>query len=412
MMKVRTIVHVDMDAFYASIEQLDFQEYRNRPVVVGADPQRGKGRGVVSAANYEARAYGIHSAMPISTAYRLCPSAVFVRPRMWRYMEVSEQVMRVLSEFSPVIEQVSIDEAFLDCTGTLNLIGPPPVLGRQIKERIREETSLLASVGIATNKSVAKIASDLQKPDGLVICPPGEETIFLSELPLRSLWGAGKKTVERLQELGYTKIGDVARCSSEKLVKEFGKVGLHLWGLANGIDEREVSTHWDRKSISEETTFEKDIDSDPYIEDVLFKIADSLSRKMRSEGLKGRTIILKIRLQGFQTFTRSRTLDCTVDDTDTIRTVSTALYRGFNRKGKRVRLIGIGLSKLEAETDDKMSQLELFGTPLKRADFEGSGRGRDTRRADRILDEMQRLYGRKVTRAAFLSRPTDGEEQA
>lgn len=409
-MKLRTIVHVDMDAFFASIEQMDFKEYRYRPVVVGADPHGGRGRGVVSAASYEARTYGIHSAMPISTAYRLCPSAVFLRPRMRRYMEVSEQVMKVLYDFSPLIEQVSIDEAFLDCTGTLKLIGPPPELGRRIKGRILEKASLTASVGIATNKSVAKIASELEKPDGLVICPPGEERTFLSELPVRSLWGAGKRTVEKLSELGYTMIGDVARCSSEKLLKEFGKVGLHLWELANGIDEREVNTHWERKSISEETTFEKDVDSDAYIEQVLFKIADSLSRKARNEKLKGRTIILKVRLQGFETFTRSRTLDCSVDDTESIRTVSTALYRGFNRKGKRVRLIGIGLSKLEGGTDEKTGQLELFGPPSKRADSKSPGMGGDTC-ADRILDEMQRLYGRKVTRAAFLQSQAEDEEQ-
>ncbi|MBA7551986.1 DNA polymerase IV [subsurface metagenome] len=187
------IVHVDMDAFYASIEQIDRIEYRNRPLVVGADPRAGKGRGVVSAASYEARKYGIHAAMPISQAYRLCPSAVFVRPRMERYLEVSGHIMKILHEFSPVIEQISIDEAFMDCSGTQNLMGPSHVLAQRIKDRIRKETSLTASVGVATNKSIAKIASELGKPDGLMICRPGDEKKFLADLSLDYLWGAGKK---------------------------------------------------------------------------------------------------------------------------------------------------------------------------------------------------------------------------
>jgi DNA polymerase-4 len=401
-MRARTIVHVDMDAFFTSIEQLDFTEYRNRPVVVGADPQGGKGRGVVSAASYEARTYGVHSAMPISTAYRLCPQAVFVRPRMQRYGEISARVMELLSEFSPLIEQVSIDEAFLDCTGTLRLIGSPPVLGRKIKDRIREVTTLSASVGIASNKSVAKIASDLQKPDGLVICAPGEEKRFLAQLPLSSLWGAGKKTVERLKKIGYTKIGEVADSDSERLVGEFGKMGLHLWELANGIDEREVSSSWERKSISEETTFEKDLGSDSHIVHVLFQIADSLSRKMRMQQLKGRTITLKIRLQGFETFTRSKTLSLSVDDTDTIREVSTELYSGFDRKGKRVRLIGIGVSNLNASDAEQLSL------------FDGTQSGEDrvrNSRTDELLDKMKRLYGGKVIRATFLSGPVEREDR-
>jgi len=401
-MRVRTIVHVDMDAFFASIEQMDFTEYRNRAVVVGADPQEGKGRGVVSAASYEARIYGIHSAMPISTAYRLCPEAVFVRPRMQRYGEISTRVMELLSEFSPLVEQVSIDEAFLDCTGTLRLIGSPPVLGMRIKDRIREVTTLSASVGIASNKSVAKIASDLKKPDGLVICTPGEEKHFLAGLPLSSLWGAGKKTVERLKKIGYTEIGDVADCDAERLVREFGKMGLHLWELANGIDEREVSSSWERKSISEETTFERDVGSDSHLVHVLFHIADSLSRKMRMQQLKGRTITLKIRLQGFETFTRSKSLSHPVDDTDTIRKVSTALFRGFDRKGKRVRLIGIGVSNLNTA---EAGQLDLFSSSLSPEDRVNSSR------TDELLDEMKRLYGTKVIRAAFLSDPVEREER-
>jgi DNA polymerase-4 len=388
-MMVRTIVHVDMDAFFSSIEQMDFEEYRNRPVVVGADPQGGHGRGVVSAASYEARSFGIHSAMPISRAYSLCPDAVFVRPRMERYQELSYRVMGTLREFSPLVEQISIDEAFLDCTGTSRLIGPPPVLGARIKERIRDETTLTASVGIASNKSVAKIASDLEKPDGLVICPPGGEKAFLSGLPLRSLWGAGRKTVERLRMLGYGTIGEVANSSPENLLREFGKAGRHLWELANGIDEREVSVGWERKSISEETTFERDVGSEDFIEHVIFRLADSISQKMRMQGMSGRTITVKIRLSGFLTFTRSRTIPNRVNDTDTIRAVSTELFRNFDRNGRKVRLIGVGVSGLG---DTHGSQLDLFGGGVK-----------TNSTADRVLDEMHRRYGGKVMRAAFLA---------
>ena len=403
-MSDRIIVHVDMDAFFASIEQLDNIEYRNQPVVVGADPQDGRGRGVVSASSYEARRYGIHSAMPISRAYRLCPTAIFVRPRMRRYAEVSQQVMKVLYEFSPLVEQISIDEAFLDCTGTQTLIGPPSILGRRIKERIRQVTLLIASVGIATNKSIAKIASDLGKPDGLVICEPGDEKKLLEDLPLRYLWGAGKKTVEKLESFGYRKIGDVASCSSEKLVQEFGKIGLHLWNLANGIDERPVTSEGTRKSISEEITFPRDVESDNYIEHVLFQISDRLSRRMRNLDLKGKTITLKIRLEGFETFTRSKTFPYSVNDTDTIREVSTDLYRNFNRKGKKIRLVGIGVSNLNTEASAQREQLELF----QRVKEESTPQKMTT--TDALLDEMKRLYGHKVTRAAFLEGFINEEE--
>lgn len=289
----RVIVHVDMDAFYASIEQLDYPEYRGKPVVVGADPAGGKGRGVVSAASYEARKYGIHSALPISTAYKLCPNAIFVRPRFRRYSELSKRVMEVLKSFAPVVEQISIDEAFLDCTGTEKLFGTTSDLAHRIKERIATETGLTASVGIATNKSIAKIASDLNKPDGLCICPPGQEREFMAKLPLKYLWGTGRKTVEKLESMGFTSMRDIQQCNPEKVQAILGKYGVKLWELANGIDQREVVQSMQRKSISEEVTFREDVDQDTSIEKVMFQISDSLTRKMRKEGIKGRTLTLK-----------------------------------------------------------------------------------------------------------------------
>jgi nucleotidyltransferase/DNA polymerase involved in DNA repair len=411
----RVIVHVDMDAFYAAIEQLDNPEYRGRPVVVGADPRGGRGRGVVSAASYEARTFGIRSAMPISQAYRRCPHAVFATPRMDRYVEMSSKVMKVLSEFTPLVEPLSIDEAFLDCSGTEKLTGPPGRVARFIKERIYSETLLTASVGVAGNKSVAKIASELGKPDGLVLCPPGMEREFLSTLPLRHLWGAGGKTLEKLASLGFSTIGHVAEAAPEFLARVFGRHGRNLWELANGIDDRDVVPEWERKSISEETTFERDVSSAAYIEHVLFRIADSLTRDMRRQNLRGRTVTLKIRLEGFETFTRSRTLPAPVNDTESVRATARDLFRNFDRRGKKVRLVGIGLSNLgvsEGPSGPSDGQLELFdegreGLPAGQDPAAGgaspeTGVSPEKRISDSLLDSMKKIYGEKITRAAFL----------
>ena len=411
-MRERIIIHVDMDAFYASIEQLDNPGFRGRPVVVGADPRGGKGRGVVCAASYEARTFGIHSALPISTAYRLCPDAVFVLPRFERYMELSGRVMGILNEFSPLVEPLSVDEAFLDCTGTERVLGKllyagtrgaeaasPGEIARMIKAKIKNDTLLTASVGVAGNKSVAKIASELGKPDGLVVCPMGKEREFLANLPLKHLWGAGGKTLEKLRSFGFTTIGHAASSSPEFLAGAFGKHGAGLWELANGIDDRPVVTGYGRKSISEETTFERDVASDRQIEQVLFRIADSLTREMRSHGLRGRTITLKIRLEGFETFTRSRTLASFVNDTFTVRETARELYRQFDRQGKRVRLVGIGVSNLFDSVISVSEQLDLF-----HGDDPARGQDRTGKRQvpDALLDSMKGRYGEKITRAAFL----------
>jgi len=404
--KPKVILHVDMDAFFASIEQLDNPDYRGKPVVVGADPKGGKGRGVVSAASYEARKFNIHSAMPISHAYRLCPDAVFVRPRMERYVEVSKEVMKILHFFSPLVEQLSIDEAFLDCTGTEKLFGPPEAIARKLKQEIKEKIGLTSSIGIATNKSVAKIASELGKPDGLVICCPGKEEEFLAHLPLKMLWGAGKKTVDFLTKKGFTKIGDIAVCPREEMGKLLGKIGTHLWNLSKGIDPRPVETDNFRKSISEETTFMEDVSDDGRVELVLFGISDELTRRMRTLGLKGRTVTLKIRLEDFSTFTKSRSLEKAVSDTFTVRSCAVEMYRSFDRKGKKVRLVGIGISRLEGLDDVKICQPELFdGKALDNEDTlcgkeMGKHKGKIT---DELLDRLKKKYGERVTRASFLN---------
>jgi nucleotidyltransferase/DNA polymerase involved in DNA repair len=399
----RVIVHVDMDAFYASIEQLDHEEYRGKPVVVGADPRGGRGRGVVSAASYEARTFGIRSAMPISQAYRRCPHAIFAIPRMDRYVQMSAKVMKILSEFTPLVEPLSIDEAFLDCSGTEKLTGPPGKVARLIKDRISSETLLTASVGVAGNKSVSKIASELGKPDGLVLCPPGMEKEFLSTLPLKHLWGAGGRTLEKLTGLGFSTIGHVAALPPEFLARVFGKHGAGLWELANGIDDRDVVPEWERKSISEETTFERDVSSNTHIEHVLFRIADSLTRDMRRQNLKGRTVTLKIRLEGFETFTRSRTLPAPVNDTETVRATARDLFRNFERRGKKVRLVGIGLSNLSMIDEPSAGQLELFGGEFAEGPYRAVGSAVENKPvADELFDSMKKLYGEKITRAAFL----------
>lgn len=385
----RIVVHVDMDAFFAAIEQLDHPEYRGRPVVVGADPRGGRGRGVVSAASYEARPYGIHSALPISTAWTRCPHAVYLRPRFQRYTEMSRLVMDILGRYSPLVEQVSIDEAFLDCTGTEKLFGDE--LGRSIKESIRTETGLTASVGVAPNKSVAKIASELGKPDGLVVCTVGGEREFLAPLPLSSLWGAGRKTVDALESLGFRRVGDVAACDPSRLSRIFGKHGTTLWELARGIDTRPVASSRCRKSISEEITFDTDTADVEMLEQVLFSIADRLTRKMRRESLRAKTVTLKIRLQGFETHTRSRSLRKAIDDMAAVRDTALELFRRFDRGGRKVRLIGIGVSNLCRSGE---GQLELF---------ENGDRENRERTTQTLLDRMKELYGEKVTRASFLS---------
>lgn len=395
--KPRTIVHVDMDAFFTSIEQLDNEDYRGKPVVVGADPKNGKGRGVVAASSYEARKYGIHSAMPISRAYRLCPDAIFLRPRFSRYSDVSHEVMEILDSFSPLVEPLSIDEAFMDCSGTENLFGPPIELGKRIKNTVRNETGLTASVGIASNKSIAKIASDLQKPDGLTICQPGMEREFLSPLPLEKLWGAGEKTVAFLNDCGFKTIGDVAGQPLHELERILGKWGTHLWHLANGIDDRPVITESRRRSISEEITFDEDVTDSEFLRGAILSIADRLSRRMRHLGIRGRTVTLKIRLEGFVTFTRARTLNQPIDDMFTIRDTAQKLYENFDRRGKRVRLIGIGVSNLEDETEEQI-QLELFSSGEEAASIPSPKR----ETLEKILDELKENFGDHVSRASLI----------
>jgi len=400
----RIIVHVDMDAFFASIEQLDNPAYRNRPVIVGADPKDGRGRGVVSAASYEARKYGIHSAMPISQAYKKCPRGIFTKPRMRRYAEISSMVMDIFYNFSPNIEPISVDEAFLDCTGTDKLFGTPLELGKSIKKAVTDSTGLTASVGIATCKSIAKISSDLEKPDGLVVCPAGDEKKFLSPLPVKYLWGAGKKTQKFLADMGCHTIGDVAGLDQRILNKTLGKLGTHLWELANGIDQRNVMTDHVTKSMSEEVTYEHDMPDEEVILHTIHEISDRLSRRVRKSEYKFRTVTLKIRLEGFETYTRSKTVNNPADDMYTIRNEATRLYTAFGRGLRKVRLVGVKVSNLVG-FDKESVQLNLFEDPEDENVLSAK-----TEKFEKVLDDLRDRFGNHVSRGSMLNGTRDRGE--
>jgi DNA polymerase IV len=365
----RIILHVDMDAFYASIEQRDDPKLKGRPVIVGADPKEGRGRGVVAACSYEARKFGIRSALPISHAWKLCPQGAFVPVRMERYIEVSKQVMEVLHRFTNLVEPVSIDEAFLDVSGSTTLFGAPEQIARAIKKQIRETTGLCASVGVAPNKFVAKIASDLKKPDGLVIVKHAEVEDFLRDLPVSKLWGVGPKTEERLHELGIRTIGDL-RTNPQ---------GAHLDELAYGRDNRPVVPNWEARSISNETTFEEDTADRELMLRTIRRLSESVGRRLRNEDQKARRITLKFRYQGFETHTRQMTLDRPTQNDDEIVRSAVSLFEQFPLD-RKVRLLGVGSSDL-TRSSEIPSQLGLFEEPA------------DNDSLDRTVDAIRTKFG-------------------
>jgi DNA polymerase-4 len=346
MSKQRYIAHVDMDAFFAAIEQRDNPSLAGKPVIVGADPRGGKGRGVVSTCSYEARVYGVRSAMPISFAYRKCPHAVFLPVNMDAYSAVSDRIYDIFYDFTPEIEPVSIDEAFLDISGTCHLFGTPEKTCELLKSRIRTETNLSASIGLAPTKMAAKIASDLKKPDGFVVVTQEGLLEFLRPLDVSRLWGLGKKTEAVLRGMGVQTIGDLAGADAGELRGLFGKNGAHFWSLARGIDERSVETVSEAKSISNEITFERDTGARETIEGALMRLSEKVSDRLRRNALKGRTVTLKIRLEGFKTYTRGSTLAYATNFTDVLYKETRDLYNAFDRKGKRVRLVGVKVSNL------------------------------------------------------------------
>ena len=356
---MRSILHVDMDAFYASVEQLDHPEYKSRPVIVGADPKGGKGRGVVAACSYEARKFGVRSALPISRAWKLCPEGVYVRPRMKRYMEVSGQVMEVFHRFTDLVEPLSIDEAFLDITGSVALLGPPVQIARSIKSDIRQKTGLTASVGLAPNKFLAKIASDIRKPDGFVVVEEAEIGAFLHDLPISRLWGVGPKTEARLHELGFGTIGDVAKAQRESLVRRLGSLGEHLYQLSHGNDDRPVIPNWEPKSISSETTFEEDTNDRELLLATILELSDHVAQRLRKDDYRARKVTLKLRYSSFTTHTKQQSLDKAVRTGEDIAAIARGLFAQFPLKQK-IRLIGVAAGDLHRDGEDPQ-QLPLFG---------------------------------------------------
>mgnify|MGYP001616732499 CR=1 FL=1 len=342
----RYIAHVDMDAFFASIEQRDNPSLKGKPVIVGADPKRGKGRGVVSACSYEARKFGVHSAMPISIAYRQCPHGVFLPVDIKKYSGVSREIYEILYNFTPEIQPISIDEAFLDITGSYRLFGTPRDACLLIKSRIKDETLLTASIGLASTKMAAKIASDLEKPDGMVLVKPGNLSDFLRPLDISRLWGLGKKTEAVLKNIGINTIGDLAKREIRDMERLLGKNGVHIWQLANGIDDSEVETDAEAKSISNELTFEEDTADKDKIEAALMSLCEKISNRLRCENLKGRTITLKIRLEDFHTYTRATTIDRATNYVDVIHRQIDRLCNDFGINKKKIRLLGVRVSNL------------------------------------------------------------------
>ena len=290
----RFIAHVDMDAFFASVEEKYNPSFKGKPIIVGSDPKGGKGRGVVAACSYAAREYGIHSAMPISIAYNKCPSGIFVRPNMEMYAGESYKIFKIFENFTPDIEPISVDEAFLDITGSHQHFGGPIKTCKAIKMKIKKDLNLTASVGLAPNKTTAKIASDIKKPDGLVVVTPENLLKFLHPLPINKLWGIGSKTKKILNDINIVTIGDISEKSLEEINNLLGKHGTHLWELSRGIDERKVETFYEAKSISNEYTFDKDTGNIDQIENALMRLSQKVSRRLRQENFLARTITLKI----------------------------------------------------------------------------------------------------------------------
>ncbi len=370
-MNDRTILHVDMDAFFAAVEQRDHPEYRGKPLIVGADPQGGGGRGVVSTCSYEARVFGVHSAMPIGRAYKLCPHGIYVPPNGKLYGRVSKEIFAVFHQYTDMVEPLSIDEAFLDVTGSERLFGSGLAIAKQIKASIREQCGLVASVGVAPNKYLAKIASDLEKPDGLVVVGKDKIIDFLTPLPIARLWGAGKETQKRLTALGIRTIGELAVFPPRLLEQKFGKAGRHFYNLAHGIDNREVHAQAGAKSVSNEHTFGTDIPDGPKLRRQLSRLCDKVGYRLRKGHLAGKTIHLKLRYSDFSTITRNHSLAAPTADTAQILNVIFMLFEKNYIPGRAVRLIGVGVSGFR---DNRGQQLSLFDRDIEKV---------------RVIDELE-----------------------
>ncbi len=372
----RRIMHIDLDAFFVSVEQVADPELRGKPVVVGGRPDH---RGVIAAASYEARAFGLHSGMPVATAVRLCPQAIFIEGSFPKYRAASAKFMAILGDFSPFLEPLGLDEAYLDATGFESLHGSIHQMALAIKQRVRDEQGLAASIGVAGCKVVAKIASDLSKPDGLVEVPPGEEAAFLAPLPIGKMPGIGKKTEQRLTGLGIRTLHQVAGMPPRTLKSHFGASGEALQRHARGIDNRKVSPPGEAKSISRETTFDRDVDDAKTLEATLRYLSERVAGDLRRRGRQARCITLKLRYADFTTLTRSQTLAQAIDADQVVFGTGVKLMRqALSGERQPVRLIGIGVSNL-SEPARQLAMLDASGARIEKL--------------NRTVDRIREKYG-------------------
>ena len=379
-LQTKHILHLDMDAFYPSVEILDNPALKGKPVIVGGS----KERGVVSSASYEARKFGVHSAQPIAKAKRLCPHGIFLPVRMSRYQEVSKQAFEIFHRFTPLVEPLSIDEAFLDVTGSMRLFGPPENIAKQIKQIILKETGLTISAGVAPSKFVAKIASDMDKPDGLTVVRLDAVRDFLDPLPIKKMWGVGKVTQKLLSRLNIHTFKDLRQTPVKVLEHKFGKQGAKIHLLAMGSDEREVISEHDVKSIGHEETFLQDIVSLKGAQKELLALCNKVARRMRRKGLKGKTITLKVKYFDFVQITRSATLPKPTDDGSEIYSVACHLLNKTEVTKKPIRLLGVS-----------MSQLGLLGSGTQLSLFDQDPSTQKRRKMNLILDSVHEKFGDK-----------------
>ena len=386
------ILHVDMDAFFASVELRHRPELRGLPMVVGGEG----GRGVVLAATYEARRYGIHSAMPMSRARRQCADLVVVPPDHRAYVEVSGSVMQLFSSITPAVEPLSLDEAFLDVSGAMRRLGSPVVIGELLRSRVYDEQGITCSVGVASTKFVAKLASTRAKPDGLLVVPRDEVIAFLHPMPVGSLWGVGERTEEQLLRLGLQTVGDIAHTPENTLQRALGAaLGSHLAALSWGRDPRGVTPHEPEKSIGNEETFARDVDDPAVVRREILRLCEQVARRLRTAGLVGRTVTLKVRFADFTTLTRSRTLPEPTDVARDLYATTTRLYDGLALQRARLRLVGVRVEGL-LDADEAPEQLLLDSPEFGWRD------------AERAADAATRRFGRGAVVPARLVAPDDG----
>lgn len=380
-MSKENIMHIDMDAFFAAVEKLDNPELEEKPVIVGGVFLND--RGVVSTACYIARKYGVHSAMPIFKAKKLCPDGIYLSGRMERYKELSIMIEKIFYKYTPLVEKISIDEAFLDLTGCHKLFGTSREIGLEIKNDIKEKTGLIASVGISKNKYLAKLASAYDKPDGFKIIRADEVDQFLDILPIGKLWGVGEKTEEKLKEHGIDLVGNLKKIPKKELHDQFGKLGIKLYNLARGIDKREVIPDEEIKSLSQEETFSRNLTDNIEIFSVLMGMAEKVSKRLHDHKLWGKTIFIKVRYANFKTYTRRITLNRYIHSTEKIYHMAKKLLKTNNLLVKPLRLLGIGVSNLRSE---EQTQLSLFGRDLQ------------DEQLDKTINAIKNKYGDKSVR--------------